>query len=99
MKAQQFLSQNEVAREVGVPANRITAAVEAGLISPAGRAGNHKHAPVIFSREDLPRLKDALLGGISMKACAHGNPHQCKSAADVRAKHGAIIRAAREAGK
>ena len=82
-----------------MPANRITAAVEAGLISPAGRAGNHKHAPVIFSREDLPRLKDALLGGISIKACAHGNPHQCKSAADVRAKHGAIIRAAREAGK
>ena len=95
----QFLTQNEIAREAGVPVSRLTAAIEAGLIQPAGRAGTHKHSPVIFSRDDLPRLKDALLGGLCMKGSALGHSHQCASATDVRAKHAALVRATEEAAK
>lgn len=93
----QFISQNELSREAGVPVSRVTAAVESGLIQPAGRAGTHKHSPVVFNSEDLPQLKEALLTGVSFKASAGSQKgHKCRSAAEVKAKHAAIQRAAQE---
>ena len=93
-----FLTQAELSRLAGVPASRITASVEAGIIQPAGRAGSHKHSPVVFNSEDLPQLKEALLTGVSFKASAGSqkSPHKCRSAAEVKAKHAAIQRAAQE---
>jgi len=99
MKQKLFLTLNELSRSAGVPASRVNAAVEAGLISPAGRAGSNKNSPLIFSSEDLPRLKDALLSGITMKGCSTSTGFKCESAADVRAKHAAMIRATEEAAK
>ena len=92
-----FLTQAELSRLAGVPASRITASVEAGIIQPAGRAGSHKHSPVVFNSEDLPQLKEALLAGVSFKASAGSQKsHKCRSAAEVKAKHAAIQRAVEE---
>ena len=58
----QFITLNELSREAGLPVSRINAAVEAGVIVPAGRAGTHNHSPVLFRAGDLPQLKAALCG-------------------------------------
>ena len=61
-----FITQNELSRIVGVPASRITAAVEAGLIQPAGRGGSHSHSPVLFRTEDVPKIRTILKPKIQM---------------------------------
>jgi hypothetical protein len=93
----QFISQNELSREAGVPVSRVTAAVEAGLIAPAGRAGTHKHSPVIFLREDVPALV-ATLTTNSAKACATPRAgHSCASTTEVLEKAAALAKAREEA--
>lgn len=95
-----FLTQNEVARQAGVPASRITSAIEAGIITPAGRAGNHKHAPVVFLESDLEDIIATLQATGRVKAFAAARPpHRCANASEVRAKAEALTRARGEAAK
>jgi hypothetical protein len=65
-----YLTCAETARELGVPVSRIHNAIASGAISPAGRAGSHRHAPVIFSRDDLHEIQTALRMGATAKASA-----------------------------
>lgn len=94
-----FLTLAELSRETGYPASRIQAAVEAGLIRPAGRAGNHPNSPIIFDGDEIDTIKSTLAIGFR----AHGSaaeplkPHRCRSAAEVAAKAAAFDRAKEEA--
>jgi hypothetical protein len=92
----QFITQNELSRETGVPVSRINAAVEAGLVTPAGRAGTHKHSPVIFNREDLPAITATLTSSRPKASIAGRARHTCKNAAEVLAKAEAFFRAQEE---
>jgi hypothetical protein len=93
----QFITQNELSREAGIPVSRITAAVEGGIIVPAGRAGTHKHSPVIFLREDVPGLV-ATLTTNTAKACATTRGgHSCTSPSEVLEKAAALAKAQEEA--
>jgi hypothetical protein len=95
-----FLTQNEVARQAGVPASRITSAIEAGILTPAGRAGNHKHAPVVFLESELENIIATLQATGRVKASATTRPpHRCRNTADIIQKGEALIRAKREGAK
>ena len=95
---QKFATLAEVSREAGVPASRIQAAVEAGIVTPAGRAGSHPNSPIIFLAADVPSIIDALKVTGRMKAFAATPrpPHQCRNAGEVRAKAEALNRARRD---
>jgi hypothetical protein len=90
-----FLTLNEVSRHTGQPPSRVSAALDAGLITAAGRAGAHKAAAVIFNSEQLPSIAAALASGSpAPRAIAQSaNPLQ------VIEKFEALTRAAQEAGK
>lgn len=94
----QFITQSELSREARVPVNRIQAAVEVGLIAPVGRAGNYRHAPMIFEAADLPRLIEALQTGVSFRAGSKTEhiPHRCQNPGEVMQKYHALQQAARE---
>jgi hypothetical protein len=92
-----FISASELAREAGCSTNKITAAVESGLLTPAGRSGNHKSAAMIFMRADLENLLAAIrLGGRAKGSVPTSRPHRCTNAAEVLAKGEALIRAREE---
>ncbi len=97
----QFLTLAELSRETGVPASRIQAAVEGGLIHPAGRAGSHTNSPIIFDVGQLEEIKAYLAAGFRPQACATETPkpHTCRNAAEVRAKAEALARARQEDAK
>ncbi|MCX6974053.1 MAG: hypothetical protein NTZ94_07070 [Verrucomicrobia bacterium] len=60
-----FLTASEVARECGLPVNRVIAAAEIGAITPDGRAGSNKNAAIIFDASRLESIKTTLNGGRS----------------------------------
>jgi hypothetical protein len=94
-----YLTANEVARETGHPASRIHAALVSGVIEAAGRAGNHKAAPVIFHRDSLPQIADAIRSGMSAKASALRTAKTggaCQNVRDVMEKFEALQRARTE---
>lgn len=95
-----FITQNELAREISVPVSRITAAIESGIISPAGRAGNHKHSAIVFDRADIERIAAAIrMSGRARATATATKPHICRDADEVRAKAAALSKARKEAGK
>lgn len=57
---QKFISLAELSREAGIPASRIQAAAEAGLIQTAGRAGRHPNSPILFNADRIEDIKAAL---------------------------------------
>jgi len=99
MKNSKFLSASEVAREAGCSVGKVTAAVEAGILTPAGRSGTHATAAIIFERRDLETLLAALRFGTKAQASAKPAPHRCTSAADIVAKASALATAIRDRRK
>lgn len=93
-----FLTLSELSRETGYPASRIQAAVEAGLIHPAGRTGTHPNSPIIFIRDEVDQIKSTLAVGFRAygSAAEPHKPHKCRSAAEVAAKAAAFDRARQE---
>jgi hypothetical protein len=89
-----FISASELSREVGCSVGRITAAVESGIITPAGRAGISKNAAVVFLRDDIAAIKSALEAAGKFKAVAHTPrpPHICRTTEEVIQKAQALIR-------
>jgi hypothetical protein len=98
---QKFISLAELSREAGIPASRIQAAVEAGLIQPAGRAGRHPNSPIIFLSADVARIVETLATTGRMKAVAIAPrpAHRCHNSADIREKAAALAHAQQEVGK
>lgn len=94
-----FLSATQLAREAGCSVGKITAAVEAGILTPAGRSGTHATAAIIFERKDLETILAALRFGAKAKAAAKPAPHRCASASDIVAKATALATAIRERRK
>ena len=92
---QKFTTASELAREAGIPASRITAAVEAGLIHPAGRAGRHPNSPIVFLAADVPAIIEALKASGRMKATATAPrpAHHCRDTSEVLEKAQALNRA------
>jgi len=89
-----FLTAAELSRRTGIPSGRILAAVEAGHLIPAARAGQFKNSPILFLEADASRIKAALEEGSTTSPTTH---HLCRSAEEVRQKHAAIARAMKEA--
>jgi hypothetical protein len=92
----QFNTASEVAREIRQPVSRVLAAVDSGILTPAGRAGSNKNSPVIFEESAIPAIRAALETGSKATALC---PHKCENVAEIRAKHSAFLRAQKEAGK
>ena len=92
MSSKRFLTASETAREIKVPVSQVLAAVEAGSLVPAGRAGSSKNAAILFLASDLPAIRAAIESG----AAAAMRPHLCRSAGDVREKGEAFRRASSE---
>lgn len=92
---QKFTTLAELAREAGIPASRITAAVEAGLIQPAGRAGRHPNSPIIFLSADVASIVETLAtaGRIKATASAPRPAHRCRTTAEILEKGAALARA------
>jgi hypothetical protein len=96
---QKFTTLAELSREAGFPASRIQAAVEAGLIQPAGRAGRHPNSPIIFLSADVASILETLKATGRIKASVTGPrpAHRCRTTADILAKGEALKRAKGEA--
>ena len=69
---EKFTTLAELTREAGIPASRIIAAVEAGLVTPAGRAGRHPNSPIIFLSADVASIIETLKATGRMKASQGG---------------------------
>ena len=89
-----FLTASEISRELSVPLNRITHAVEIGVIVPDGRAGKNTNSAIIFSANRLAEIKAAIATGTPAT-----KPEALRDIAEVSAKAAAIHRAKKEAGK
>ena len=97
---EKFITLAELSREAGVPASRIQSAVEAGLVTAAGRAGRHPNSPIVFLAADVHSIISTLQATGRIKATATKRPaHRCTNAAEVRAKAAALGRARQEAGQ
>ena len=98
---EKFITLAELAREAGIPASRVTAAVEAGLIQPAGRAGRHPNSPIVFLAADVPNIIEALktAGRIKAAAIVPRPPHICRDTSEVLAKAAALSKAREEGAK
>ena len=96
---EKFTTLAELTREAGIPASRIIAAVEAGLVTPAGRAGRHPNSPIIFLSADVASILETLKATGRMKASftAPRPAHRCRTTADIIAKGEALKRAQGEA--
>ena len=92
---EKFTTLAELARDAGIPASRITAAVEAGLIQPAGRAGRHPNSPIVFLASEVPNIIEALKASGRMKAAATAPrpAHHCRTTSEVVEKAAALNRA------
>jgi len=51
-----FISASELSREVGCSVGKILHAVESGVLTPAGKAGNSRNAAMIFMRDDIASI-------------------------------------------
>jgi hypothetical protein len=97
---EKFITLAELSREAGVPASRIQAAVEQGLIQAAGRAGRHPNSPIVFLSADVHGIVETLKATGRIKATATTRPpHRCRNTADIIQKGEALIRAKQEGGK
>ena len=97
---EKFITLAELSREAGVPASRIQASVEAGLIQAAGRAGRHPNSPIVFLSSDVPGIVETLKATGRIKATATTRPpHKCTNAPKVRAKAQALSRAKQEGAR
>ena len=97
---EKFITLAELSREAGVPASRIQAAVEQGLIQAAGRAGRHPNSPIVFLVADVTGIVETLKATGRIKATATTRPpHRCRNTADIIQKGEALIRAKQEGGK
>lgn len=94
---EKFITLSEMSREAGIPASRIQAAVEAGVLNPAGRAGRHPNSPIVFLAADVPSIIETLKATGRIKAQAPRPAHQCRDIAEVSAKAAAIRRAKEDA--
>lgn len=94
-----FISASELSREIGCSVGRILNAVETGIISPAGKAGNSKNAAVVFLRDDIADIKTALeaAGRFKATATAPRPAHHCRTTSEVMEKAAALHRAKEEA--
>jgi hypothetical protein len=92
---QKFISLAELSREANIPASRIQAAVEAGIIQPAGRAGRHPNSPIIFMGADVATIVETMTTAGRMKAHASAPrpAHRCRTTADILEKGAALARA------
>jgi hypothetical protein len=97
MHSPKFISATELSRECGCSVGKIIAAVEAGLLTPAGRAGGHKSAAIIFERTQLPDIIAALTIGARASIKAPRPSHICRDTADVAEKAAALAKAQEEA--
>lgn len=93
-----FITLNELSRAAGVPVSRINAAITAGVITPAGRAGGGQNAAIIFSAEEVQRLVAALKTGIYARA-GTSPKHRCKTPAEILSKADALSRASQEVSR
>jgi late competence protein required for DNA uptake (superfamily II DNA/RNA helicase) len=97
---EKFITLAELSREAGVPASRIQASVETGLIQAAGRAGRHPNSPIVFFSTDVPAIIETLKATGRIKATATTQPpHRCRNTADIIQKGEALIRAKQEGAK
>jgi hypothetical protein len=55
-----FFTASELSRELGIPLNRITNAVESGLLTADGRAGSNKNSALIFASTRIREIEAAL---------------------------------------
>lgn len=90
-----FISASELSREIGCSVGRILNAVETGIISPAGKAGNSKNAAVVFLRDDIANIKTSLeaAGRIKAATTAPRPAHHCRDTSEVLEKAQALNRA------
>jgi hypothetical protein len=87
-----FLTASELARLCGVPASVVLRAVQRGAIAPAGRAGASKHAPMIFSSEDVDMLR-LFISHQKVFCSISEKPSVFRACAEIREKSKAIRRA------
>jgi hypothetical protein len=66
-----YITASELARELGIPLTRITAALESGTIAADGRTGSNKNAAFIFAASRLAEIQAALNGGKPATEPAH----------------------------
>jgi hypothetical protein len=97
-----FISATELSRECGCSVGKIINAVESGMLTPAGRCGSHKHAAIIFMKDDLPDIMSALAiadlaGGAQASIKAPRQTHICGDAAEIRMKAASLHQALEEA--
>lgn len=92
-----FISASELSREVGCSVGRILSAVESGIITPAGKAGNSPNSAMIFMRDDINSIKNSLECTGRFKASASPTqPHRCQTPAEVLEKAQALSLALKE---
>ncbi len=93
---QKFTSLAELSREAGIPASRIQAAVEAGLIQPAGRAGRHPNSPILFLGADVASIKATLSQSANTPTLRHAVSAEGRR---IKAKLAELNKARRENSK
>lgn len=86
-----YFTASELSRELGIPLNRITNAVESGLLAADGRAGSNKNSAFIFASTRIREIEAALAGG---QPAIHSEP--IRDIALVSVKAAAIHRAIKE---
>ena len=97
MNTTKFISASELSREVGCSVGKILNAVESGVITPAGRAGNSSNAALIFLRDNIDTIKATLECTGRFKASASPTqPHRCQTPAEVLEKAQALSLALKE---
>jgi hypothetical protein len=91
-----FLTASELSRKIGQPLNRILTSVEQGHLVPAARAGGFKNSPLLFLEADAEAIAKSLEQGCTTSPTSH---HICRSAAEVKEKHAALVRAFKESSR
>jgi hypothetical protein len=90
-----FISASELSREVGCSVGKILSAVESGVLTPAGKAGNSRNAAMIFMRDDVASIKATLdaVGRFKAVAITPRPAHRCRNTSDILEKGAALARA------
>ena len=88
-----YLTATQLSRVAECSVGKIINFVAEGVITPAGRAGSGPNSAIIFCEPDLPRIL-ATLKGVQTTV---GGQRPCRSAAAVKAKASALLRAREEA--
>jgi hypothetical protein len=59
-KPTDYLSVNEIARELGIPSTRLHSAIASGSLKPDARAGLGPNAPILFSTARLAEIREII---------------------------------------